>query len=594
MATRFDNDRPLTKDGFLFLKKDKICQKNLSKILEAPFPWGSGVWFGEAEEGLLPKERYALVPEGGRVKIAGVSFQILDQITKPFIKNPSPQAAAKVMETFRHLRQDPPSPIREAFFPSARQEVKILTRSSPALLRPILKTDQGPGGNFLGFTIGDLDQPVPFQITRETGVAILEEFFARQLNQANVSEEIVGMTSEVQSLFQKGEENECFMVLERLSCACKQSGIIFQRKADIGRLPFFFIRPADAGEVVFPTYLIPEVERKVNYQVRTMEKLAEATREYVSEGMRVTEAISRVEERVGKILSSSSSPTSRLIYFQPDVIIRRDGSFGIERINFPDVGLFLFQISVEDQVFERTRGIAAKIAERVTQEIVKEIRNSRTNKVVLVTRDEVLKNDEDVLEILEMRAINSLLSRSGINTEVRAISEIDELPRETFVLLLNVASSGKEFSRLLERSAREGLRCYPDPFLLLYKDLATSLHTRILLSGEVEAIKAIVDPQRNTPEDCLRQVLALDSLLTRLGFQKETIFYFYDYESGIDSAAAAFRYDPIGFILALKSLSGAKTIGIRGLNFTSEDAVISGLDGPRLAAFRFMGVRKGG
>ena len=519
----------------------------------------------------------------------------MDQITRPFVENPSPQTAAKVMDTLRHLRQDPPSPIRQAFFPLGRQEVKILARSSPALLRPMLKTDQGPGGNFLGFTIGNLDQPVPFQITRETGVAILEEFFARQLGKANVPEEVVRMASEVQGLFQKGEENESFMTLGRLSQACEQNGIVFQREAGVGRLPFFFIRPADAGEVVFPIHLIPEVGRKVNNQVETIEKLAEATRKCVREGMRVVEAISRVEEQVGKILSSSSSPTPRLIYFQPDVIIRKDGSFEIERINFPDVGLFLSQITAEGEVFERIRGITTNVAQRVVQEIVEEVKIFGNDKAVVVTRDEVLRNSEDVLEILEIRAITSLLSRSGINTEVRAISEIEELPRGTFVLLLNVASSGKEFSRLLERSAREELRCYPDPFLLPFKDFASSLRTVMLSKSEVETIKAIVDPQRNTPEDCLRQILALDSFLTRLRFQEETIFYFYDYESGKgDAHAAAFRYDPMGFILALKSFSGARMIGVRGLRFAPEDAVISGLDGPRLAAFRFMGVRKGG
>src|SRR3989344_6344382 len=93
---------------------------------------------------------YYLAREGGRVKSAGVSMDFVFERGNIFRDNPGPATAAEITKTFQAVRENPPTIIRDRFFPLDRAEVKAMTRRSPGLYRPVLKTDQG-AGKFLPF-----------------------------------------------------------------------------------------------------------------------------------------------------------------------------------------------------------------------------------------------------------------------------------------------------------------------------------------------------------------------------------------------------------------------------------------------------------
>jgi len=447
----------------------------------------------------------------------------------------------------------------------------------------------------LGFGIEDEQgpaTPLAFYIAAESGLAVKETFFDQQLKEKGMPKQVLEAANEVEDLFRLRKEDECFLAMERLFITCEENEVPFSRTAGVGRLPFFFIRPAETstGPLKLPLSLVEGISREAIAKIEDIEHAARIAANSIREGTvdSLEEAISLGRNLFSYPRTLRGEPlTHEIIYCQPDVILRSDGSFEIERVNLPDVGLFLTQIEAQDPVFLQIQGIAGQLARVVTKKIAAEIRRNDVRSACILTRDSVLSNGEDTLEIREIEALKKHLL--GIDIEVRRLSEAEELPENTFVLLLNVNPGEQGFNNLLIRFARQELQCYPNPFTLLFKDSVSTLPKRKLVQRERDIIRAIADPTRNTPEDYLRQLLALDGFLNKLGFRDENIFYVYG--NNRERPAAAFRYDPVGFTLALKSFSGQSEVFLEGLKFLPGDAVIMGADGPRLAAFRFMCVK---
>lgn len=89
------------------------------------------------------KVDYELLRCGGRVKSAGLPVDFVFEQGERFRTDPGPESAAQATRTFSVLRDNPPSEIRNRFFPLDRGGVKAQTKGSPALYRPVLKNDQG-------------------------------------------------------------------------------------------------------------------------------------------------------------------------------------------------------------------------------------------------------------------------------------------------------------------------------------------------------------------------------------------------------------------------------------------------------------------
>src|SRR5207248_1689007 len=84
--------------------------------------------------------------------------------------------------------------------------------------------------------------------------------------------------------------------------------------------------------------------------------------------------------------------------------------------------------------------------------------------VTIVTRDEVLKQHEDVLEIREISAVSSALAKCGVHVTVVPVSGIDAVARGKKVLLLNVDYRGATASALLRRHRDREIDCFPNPY----------------------------------------------------------------------------------------------------------------------------------
>ncbi len=396
---------------------------------------------------------------------------------------------------------------------------------------------------------------------------------------------------EVQKVFAEGDENKAYLVLDRLAQECAAEGAVFERTAEKGRLPFIFIRPSRSqeGPVQLSGAVLKDVEDAVVKLICDLEYKAELTKELMRRGSSLEEAIDVVNN------SPVREPKEKrgILYFQPDVIFRSDGSFVIDKINIPDVVFFLTEVNPSNNsIFSDVQQIVTDLKSPVMEAVVKKIKEMGKSDVAIVTRDGVIDNDEDTLERHEITKLFESLGERGISSTVFRISDVGQIPPESFVMLLNVSAQEQGFSELLLKQSRDEISCYPDPFLFLFKDSAHTYPKAVLDRSHIANLRAILEPlelDEKHPELVYRQMTALQYYLGSLGFEDEDFFYF---TSGDGVLAPAFRYDLRGFTLALNEFSDCEELEMRGLYYKPEDALIQGKDGPRLAAFRFMFIGK--
>lgn len=541
---------------------------------------------------IISSERFQhrLLPIGGRIKAAGISLGLLyDKDHFPFRTDCSPEAAMITTRNFKALRDNPPPVIRRAYFPLERNEVKAITGNSPAVLRPILKTDQGPGGNFFGFRISDNEPLVPKQITTVGGQTIVERHMLNNIeSHESHRKDLDTLLENVVYSFEQGDEYKTRLAIEAFEQMCAQLNIPTHREANKGKDSFFFIRPGlvEGDIYTVPQQLTKEIEREILNIFISFEGYFPIANDLIRRGYPPEDALS---EAILKNLNLHTPPSSSLLYFQPDVIIKNDGSFIIDNINVPDVGFFLSQLSVLDgSQFNDIPQIVNELKDQVIDRIAREVKEKGSDQIVVVTRDEVVDNMEDVLEILEIETLSGALLKKGIKTEVAKISETNKIPEGSLVLLMNISKELEGFEDLILRNAKGEIHSYPDPLIYLIKDIFHTYKYIDIDSSQIREIRAIVDKiDYNNQDDIYRRMLALQYLMQRFGFPAEDIFYFTDGKK----IAPAFKYDIRSFALALNEFPDADKLEMRGLDYKPDDSLITDDFGGRLAAFRFMFVK---
>lgn len=531
------------------------------------------------------KERHSIVPVGGRIKMARQPLDTLYRLSQPILERGSVESCYQTMNNFRAARKRPRGAHKRDFFPLTTADIKGLM-DGPGFYRGTLKTDQGPAGMFAGFEIVDNQTDLCVRVLDTKGLAVPEIYFRREIERTGIDDDVL---SETQEFFLEGDEIEARLALERLEMLCAQKGILPNREATVGRVPFFFIRPAvlEGGIAKVSKDKLHEISLTVQGLIHQVEAKADAARKMVRSGVSIDQALSTVTTTT---INETGLEKSSIIYAQPDVVLRRDGSFIIDKLNIPDVVFFLTQVdSLGIPEFESVKSISSELETEVMRKLVDEFQISGKSRMVLVTRTEVLENQEDTLEILEIQAISDNLRGQNIQVDETDISKISSLKKDDFLILLNINTQTPEFKQLMQKSVAGELLCYPDPFVLYFKDMAHTYPEIKLTSEQISTLRAIVEPIDDKPIGVLRQHLALKGFLRELSFDKGDIFYLL--QSDTEKTVPMFKYDLRSFSLAIKYLGEESALKLRMLDFKPEDAVVTSERGSHLAAFRFMFVR---
>ena len=482
-----------------------------------------------------------IVAIGGRIKSASVGLNNL------YVS----EDVYELDEHLRKLRDKPPRELLEAFFPSDFGRLKQMMRGI-GFYRPILKTDQGMAGNFLPFkidlTTATTDLSVK-TIQRREGVAIPEAY-------CDHDQKIV---SAIQRSFHTFEFETVDLMLQSINGS---------REALKGRGPFFFIQPAITNqEIVVGCDIADKVNKAVNSYL-------EAIREKAIE----------MEKHYCGVFQDAN-----LLYCQPDVFILSDGTVIVEKINCPDVGLFLNVLNDSySSILPPIKNIVQKLHKAVCSAIIGNV--DTTKRIAILTRDEVLKSKEDILEIKEIESIRQGLQFQGIEVDVYSLSMIDEIPMGREVILLNLDYRAEHINHLFDRHQRQEIKCYPNPFFQLASQKANGLSQIIIPSEFHNRFIQLID-SRPKDEAALRQVWKrLDQLLCMYGIKSDILHVDIGYEIVPIFRRVVHSWQQLARRIKRYNENGKKEMTIKIMEIPASPAnlLITSSTGPRLHAFRFM------
>ncbi len=520
----------------------------------------------------------------GRVKAAGVTFEPFYDPAHNFDINPSAQTAADTTQFFRKLRDNPPKELRDRFFPTDRADIKAFMRGSPALTRPVLKTDQGQG-QFLKFEVRySSHKPgggMRNVISDQTGFCILEPHFQAQLKRANNPAPIMAELDMLQIKFTEGDLDEARLAYERLGIECEKLGISMQRQAKVGRDGLFFIHPSKTKEPIFVDFPIFESIREIaKQQIRYFEELSQVAK-------------ARFAHNHGKRVEKREFEPP--IYFQMDVQCYVDGSVVLDQVQMPDLGLFLLRIDtagnkvledIQNSVLPLTHDVISAIANTVAT-------NTRSEdlKVYAITRPEVINDRTDVLELYEIQALKRYLQEYGISVLEITPQEALNLGPDDTAIILNVDTQDAQFQQLLlSYLSGNHAKIYPDPFLLLAMPEMTGYKRVRLLSQDIINFRALVSDIETQPEKLFRQMMGLNQFLDKLGVNTEVLHI---HISSQPTPIACLRNDLRGFQLAAKEIKEDDQVVIRCVPLTPKQAVLfDPQQRPVYSVFRFMVTRR--
>ena len=478
-----------------------------------------------------------LVPVGGRIKSAAVGLNVFAQGSENF------------QVQMKKIREKPPVEILSAFFPSDRNRMKQMMQGI-GFYRPMLKTDQGMGGNFLPFYIDpalestDLSQR---QIACEEGLIIPELYL----------EHDPGTLRELRQTFQAMDLRNTDRILAPL---LSQS-----REAEKGRTPFFFIRPALlSSPVVFGNDIVQKV-------IEAVERLLDRVMDLA-------------EEKANQSLNSNGRP----LYFLADVFVNVDREVSVEKLHFPDVGFFMTELELKGSIASETQDVVRQIEDQVFKRVL-ELINSRV--VYIVTRDEVLHKREDVLEILEIRSISRRLEEHGVKVEVRSMNQVVEIPTGATCLLMNLDYNNGH-GCLLERHGRGDLVCHPSPYLQLASRELTGLRETTIPSQFMGKFFNLIDCNPDSNQATESVVSKVDASLTRHGGITSELLHV---DVNGKETVPVHRRIHHSWKQLVKKVNRHRgeanletvTVKIRELPITSRNSLLTSTTGPRVHVFRF-------
>lgn len=522
---------------------------------------------------------YKVIPDGGRVKSAGFPMDAVFAEGERFKYDPGPQTAQESAVAFQEMRSNASYEFRARFFPMAGREVKALLKDSPALYRPILKTDQG-AGKFLGFQTGDHEGSLRVDVASEQGYVIEEAYLISQLISHGCPEAVMAELSEVKKFFREQDLPEARMAFERLEIEAENAGIVFRREAQVGRNGLMFIHPAGSDrEIVFPANILTDIEQQVGFQLEGLFQLASSKQKEFAEKNNLPQ----------RPMGENDLP----FYLQADIHYFPDGEVKVAEIQIPDVGLFLSGLKTQDgdslrKVQEVMEPIKRKIIDRFVQIIEQD---GRSRAIYLVTRSEVVEHEEDVLEIRELREIKEELAERDIHLEIISASAAVRLDEDSLLFLFNLDPNSEEFSALARAFLTNSeLSMVPSPFMRMAEREITEYQNIKMSVKQLSNIQALVGEvaSLDRPEKIYSQIMAVDNFLRQMDIEEEVLHF---YHPAISTPIAAYRYDIRSLHIASKILNerGLRDVALRSIPISPDRGVLFDKNGGTLyATFRFM------
>lgn len=515
---------------------------------------------------------------GGRVKAAGLPYSMFFEPAENFVGNPAPGTASEMNKEFTLLRKSPPDAVRDRFMPRS-QELIGMIKTGAALPRTSITTHQGVGQ----FLTHDLDPKgetgaAGYFISGQSGFCIVEAHLENQLKHRNYPAQVVSGIEEVKKRFAQSDIREAQLAYERLVLAGREAGIDVQRDARVGREGLFFIHPSFPKEpILVGANTYQKILERGNGVASDFADMARKTRDSIA-------------KKLGVVTQTKKNFLP--LYFQTDFFLTNDGQVKISDVNLPDVGFFLTGIDPEGN------GTVSKAAETVRPHlentaslIVKAALRHGSRVINFITRQEVLENMEDTLEIKELEALMSAVEGTGHEVRTISLSMALNLPKDELGLLMNVDTKSQDFNNLLiKRLTDESTPIYPDPFLAITANAMTD-HTQIQVGNEqlqyLGEVFSALEKSSGSGRDYV-MATALNQIFRNMGLP-ETDDVFHMYIPNQPTPIPFYRYDSRGLQIALNYAKGAESVVIRSIPIKADNSVLHDASGkPVYSVFRYM------
>lgn len=526
------------------------------------------------------------IEDCGRVKMAGGTFQTYYDLASQIYGEEHP-SAEKIVEThnnFRNIRKQPPFDLLLAFFPDDYKNIQYRLRGAGAYRH--LRMDQGPGGNFTRFDIGETNN-LRYDIKGDKGFAMPEALISEQID-AFGSKQIRDIAAQLQNSFEKNDYKTTAILVNKFVTMAQNEGIKLHSGENTGsKSGFFFIRPAETKtDTIFPITQLPQLREKIDAAINKTFSLAEYTREKIRTGSDLNSAIAYAEQKFEKDGNCEYTGEGPL-YFQPDCFVDNKGNIEIEKINMPDVGMFLTMLNrPQNPYLQKVADANIVLKDRLKETAARFLTK---DEITLVTRDEVIDSRSDTLEILEIQALKGLLQSIGKNVTVKKLSDYESISKDNEVLLLNVDSHNKNFAPFAEHLIRQDIQCYPEPLVYYFKDRACTLQTMRIPGEHMEHFMQLIKPKEISVKNAENIYNRLQYIMKRFDMNEDIV---YANISGYRMPVPVFKYSLHSFGQIYKACEKvadkAPVVSLSKVPVNQENAVFFGQGKPRLSAFRFM------
>ena len=514
---------------------------------------------------------------GGRIKMSGSSPQM-------FFEGCPAGDPLESHEFVQQLQKNPVFGLLLSFFPDEPRDIKRRIRG--AGLYRSFRMDQGPGGNFTNFSLGTDDVVYRRNIQSESGFVVVEEMLRNQITEA--PQALIGIFDQVRREFELNNYRKTAMLTSKLVESIGANGFALPENGVGSRNGLFFIRPVDLDEQmeVGPS-LYGRVNEKVYQKLSQVSAKVGRMEELIKQGVGFDEAFLLASETA---LDSGEISDLNLLYFQPDCFVDSAGNVEIEKINFPDVGMFLTMLdscgnSHFDAVKQTNLGLRKNLLE-----VMKSLLSDKP--VVIVTRDEVIENAEDTLELLEIQALQEMLGEIGLESSVVSVSEEIGGAGDCQLILLNIDSNAYSYSRFCEMVVQSGIECFPNPLVKAF-EVGTSTFDEVVVDnsqGHLDVFMNLVKPKGVNASNADSLMRQINRVLDLGGVDSDLMYVEF---AGLKTPLPVFRrslHSLFQIYNAAQKVGGVDELTIKSVPFDPDRALIFGDDGARLAAIRFFGV----
>lgn len=355
--------------------------------------------------------------------------------------------------------------VNESFFPKIWRDLKTSLARQP--LRPIISTHQWIPWNFFPFKItGEVDKIIKCKYLWEHYEAILEP---RYINSVSTSQE-----NEFIDAMYNWNLWEAFSIIKWIDNN--------DRSSTKWRTPFFICRPSYTDNMVqLPDNIVPKIEKNVNSILDDILSCSTYIKECFKKGYAINkdEIIKYFLDKKENWYDIDNNLKDSISYFQADTFINLKNEVSVENLQMPDVWFFLKDFSDKWSLKD-----IKDINWNLRKTVIDKILSFWFDKVILVTRPEVINNKEDLLEIKEINILKEDLEEN-IEVDITSINDIN-FEKESLYLLLNIDYSNidKWIENIFNLAIKHPSNFSPNPFVQYVSKYVTWFNKKIIFWEE--------------------------------------------------------------------------------------------------------------